>query len=351
MCSASGFCSAGLACRPLFESTLGALTGLYAGTPDPDHAGEFLAGSLSDIPVTFSGNFCSQGCGGEAGGSCGTCTTCSYRFGPTRAWHEVVGIWDVVPGIALGSGLCRPGCVFDDTSRGGCTGGTTCDPGTNTCIDACTSDRQCRLELGLSQRRGLVAHETGSASCNVETGRCEWTPPSASEFRSPCSVDQDCRSGIGSCLQYCTWSQCDGRGMDGELLYPCPDGAECVRTAEESPGICIPRCAVADDCPSRTSCVGGYCQLTCSADSECRSEERCRPLTMSEGSCSPICDPAGTGVVGAVECSSQEQCVGVPSRDFGFCYRVDGLCIDDSYCVGGQSCEYDSADDSLGRCR
>lgn len=346
--AAADHCPPGLTCFSSLNATVGVLTGLHSGTPDPEHPGEFLAGPLSAIPVVFSGDTCSHDCG-EGIGTCGSCTACSHRAGPTSVWGEILGIWNTVSGIDLGAGICRQRCTFDMGSRGNCGPGTTCDPTSNTCIDSCVSDDQCQLALGLNRRYGIVVYETGATHCDASTGRCTWDTPPESGFLTECARDEDCLGDIGHCGQFCTWYQCDLAGPDGELLYPCPTGSTCLSEGEDTPGSCVPSCLSSNDCPSRTACSDGACISTCTADFQCRDSERCRPLDLLQGTCSPVCDAEGTGVAGAIACGTRQVCIAVPSRDFGFCYDLGALCVDDADCVAGERCTSNMGD-VLGRC-
>ncbi len=373
VCMPDMSCAMGLDCFAEFSqipggppATLGNVFGLPSGTTDPGNAGEFIAGPPSDVPIAFApGGVCSTGCNpGVQPDTCGACASCNPSIGP-RTFGVVgldVSVFAAISGGSNMDGICRANCEFDATgaTNGGCEVGNACDPQTNTCVEACTSDSQCQLVWGLSRAEGLVAAQAPGMACNATTGLCEIVnPPKGAQLGSACTDDRDCPQ-HGACFggRCATFGCASGDGAPG----PVPCAGTCVGTTARG-SICLPACTTPDECPPEQACIplqggAGICFFACQGDAECKADERCKPSTEQTGpqadvsTCSAICDPDPSdqiNVPGAIMCPTDSFCVASGMGDHGFCEPLDQLCTSDAACVGAQACEVVDAD-LLGRC-
>ena len=331
--------------------------------PDPANPGEYVSSDAS-VPLGFGpGGQCSQACNPSAmTATCPACSTCSKSIGGSPSFSAVgfsprsfdqTGTLD-----ATNSGICRANCTFDP-STSGCQAGYSCDSSENVCLEACTTDAQCNLGWDVRRHDGLVAVIDGSQTCNMDTGRCEWTPPSDAAYGSACEASTDCLEYIGFCGigNHCGQQNCAAKGSDGNPVYPCPSGAQCLTFPNSNDASqCFTPCTSPSDCFDGVACVnlgpGNFCYAACQNDSECKDAEACRLGGFSDptiGTCQPRCDPAGS------DCAADEVCA-IPtspasdwSMDYGFCRQLNQICTADADCYGGQACEV-LADDQYGQC-
>lgn len=386
----AGACGGGLTCAipwgPTIQgmttpSTLGNVYGFNAATEDPAHPGEYLpTGTPSDVPVNFTGGDgqCTQGCYNATQAmpddGCGDCATCNNTLGGGGPAFGQLGATGLsvdssFEGFTLDDhdGICRLDCEFDPATNGGCPSGYTCNPGSNTCTEACVNDAQCTADFGFSRSELFVVVDTGDGStCNMTTGRCEHTPPAGAAFNSACETSVDCPNDFICIIGgYCASFGCaDSSGM---AAGPFPCDGECLGYSGNG-SLCLPSCTVAADCLPGQACAAlnadrtaFACYGVCDLDADCRSDERCElvrednPDTTDDDSlsvCSFICDPDptdGTVIADAMPCGTDEACIQATGVDHGFCQAINQLCGDDGDCNADQACEVVDVD-LLGRC-
>jgi len=369
--------------------TLGNAFGIPTGTEDPAHEGECLTAATpvdSSVPIPFfpNGGLCTQACDPDAEGTCGECTTCSTNLGSSPAFAQV-GI-GVRSGTSLTSdarpGICQQNCVWNGTDNGGCPAGYACDPGSNICEQACTTDEQCNVNWLLSRAEGLCEVQQGTSTCNTTTGLCSVPGAAGSAFGSECETNAECPADIGICLigGRCSTYQCNLDDGTGAAAFPCPTDAICVGAGGNGAALCLGLCDTPDDCFPGVACSptndlpdgrAGLCSPICGgqdaggtrdltqaeSDGQCHSNERClkgRFNDPSFGFCSDYCVPAGgTADPMATACEADELCVAVDGEAYGFCSALDQLCglraDGTTGCVGDQACAI-VGDDSQGRC-
>jgi hypothetical protein len=238
---------------------------------------------------------CSKTCtvGADDCGACGKCTAKSFigRFlAPMSANSK--------------QGVCALRCSRSVDGNGGCPNGYTCAPG-GACLNACTSDQQCRVLADDSNGDGiaeLTLDSSSEAYCNLETGLCDH--PSGAVGDS-CKQTTDCKAysqcmtnqvaGNGICVrEYCNEEQelacgaqevCNVRMaalMDlnedqlGSMCLPgCQVGqeAEALRIGKESHG---------DGCPIGFACLwDGVSKADDAINGGCFSTPSHNPITVA----------------------------------------------------------------------
>jgi hypothetical protein len=202
----------------------------HASTSIPDGAG----GTLTLDVLAFPGGLCTTACGGDA--DCGACASC-IPF--VRAGNVDVR------GLVPAGGVCRERC---DPLRSACRPGYLCDRVHRVCLEACTSDDQCRFSLGEpgpDGSRALAYDATSSIGCR--SGRCVEI--------ATCTVPGDCDSRVcrdGLCVD----ASCSDAVLNGgEIGIDCGGTSPCRRCPEYG------RCASDSDCASGLACVLARCGL------------------------------------------------------------------------------------------
>jgi hypothetical protein len=255
-------------------------TGFYAAIPDG------MADPTRDVPLPIaSGSLCTTRCDARmaAGAVCGDCATCVNDIGTTG----LVGTANIEPDPPFGAdtGWCRADCVFDPRAAGATcpgagtdgTGGHTCSPASNVCVEGCLSDNECRFSIATT-REGLgvaVVDDSIAASCDPVTRRCEWAHADATSVGTPCERSSDCAEDVGVCLNggTCAEYEC-GRATDTTPDMLCDGGAGvCFANGGNNASICIQGCTEPDDCNAPSTCIPftgadvgpftGYCVGIC----------------------------------------------------------------------------------------
>ncbi len=295
--------------------------GYTCRAPDPANPDAYVSIDC-DVPLPFApGGLCAGGCAPTTSvrdETCPPCATCSASLGDGRGLTSTPLTVRALasPTSDAQPGICRANCVFEPTTSG-CQAGYTCSVAENVCLEACVSDALCNVRWKLTSRHdGLAAVVDGSASCNLDTGRCQWTPPAGASFGSPCHSDTDCPADVGVCLGgWCTTYQCNATDRIGNPLYPCPSSHVCVGFGGNMGAFCLALCNSADDCLPGLACTPqaglpggttGLCYPGCESDDACRSTEACNlgalsvdlpgapPSAGLRGACEPRCTPGGT---------------------------------------------------------
>lgn len=290
----------------------------------------------------------------------------------------------------------------------------TCDRALEVCVEACTSDAECRIareDRGAPGYEGpfvdpLVYDAASTATCDAGTGRCVYGE--TSDDGAPCARSSECSGGV--CLSparawddpyaaawcgvldcerftggFCTTLGCESDGPDarcttmptteapGETRItltapPCESNADCREGyACTSDGACLPS-------PQGDLTVGDVC----ASDAECGSTSgvaRCHPLDLW----SDVPRRAG-GTCTIVRCEDDDcpgGCQWLPGLAHPICLRTcdDGnacapghgcvdadldpttpracvpVCARDDHCGGVETCQPAGAGATLGRCR
>lgn len=297
-----------------------------------------------DAPFTaWLGSICAQECDlGAATDSCGDCATCSGTL-TQNAFVNAIGGAALTFGAGAtfaNSGLCRISCTFDPATRGGeCGDQTTCLPFGETCVEACVSDAECRMGLGITFAGEIVTvvDDTSPATCNATTGRCEVPGVATAHVGDACTSTNDCAPGTGTCLRggLCADLGCarSGTTCDG-------DNGLCLNI-NENQTLCLAGCNVAADCGAGNSCVPlggtvgtftGYCLGACADDDECAASETCTNTVDAagapqDGACVPRCTAPGEVGAASGGCADDEFCASDhDGATYGFCRGVDQLC-------------------------
>jgi hypothetical protein len=161
--------------------------------------------------------------------------------------------------IAEHAALCLPRCDPRAGPRGGCRADRACEPLLRVCVDACTSDLECRIAGVLDGGVAALVRDTASsATCSRETGLCENPGRPGVRAGSPCRFDSECGPS-GTCVSTANpvlvsydvfaathaWDLAEGRctvvGCD-LAGRACAPGDTCTRAASElgvGP-VCIP---------------------------------------------------------------------------------------------------------------
>lgn len=354
-----------------------------------------------DIPITYAnGSLCTRQCDtGAATDSCGTCAKCSGQIG-----GDILGIGPFVfidPAMrtyGTNTGICRPHCTFDPEGRGmGCPEGYTCDGFTNLCLEACRNDAQCNGTLVITEdgEYGTWVVPDGGRTCNMTTGRCDWTGPTPeARVGDVCEGPTDCGTDLGFCLRggTCAEVQCNRMDLapDTTMDGVCDGGnGICLGTGGNMGALCIDGCNTADDCNPGNACIplldasgapqtigsfSGYCLGICdTVDSGtltgepdtlfgCRADEQCDmpdpdvddgdPATEEDydpdGTCRASCNPAAT----PSDCEADEICEAVSGTTYGFCRTLSTFCFQPGAedCYDGQICNNVVGASTFGRC-
>lgn len=187
----------------------------------------------------FSGGVCSKPCllGGEDCGPCATCSRLSF-----------IGRYLTAISPDPFQGVCALRCEPSLADNGGCPSGYTCAPD-GVCLNACTSDEQCKLfaeDLNGDGEMELVLDPDSSARCNLQTGLCDHPENEvgdACRSSADCGAYGECLTGEGEASGVCVRGFCEQ--VDG---FACDPGQVCnVRladTVEEQNSICLPGCKV-----------------------------------------------------------------------------------------------------------
>lgn len=187
-----------------------------AGDPVVDGSGTPLV-----VGATLNaGSMCSETCRVDGPNTCGDCAACGNGGLVGRI---AFGAGQDSAGNALG--LCRQSCTPSDTDRGGCREGYACDPSTNTCVDACTSDDWCKIVDVTVTDDGFIDQwvydPTFPSSCNATTGRCEFqaclvgAEPEADQLGAD-GHGAGCEAG-----QSCIWDGSSGPAADANgICFP-----------------------------------------------------------------------------------------------------------------------------------
>ena len=359
-CGEHDVCVDGLTCRTSEPRWLNDY-GIRVGEPDPDAPGFFRAAAVpraeEAVPLSlFSGSVCSAPCDvrleamerlrTEEFDTCGPCAACVARSG----YPDALPTWELLREeervFGEHTGVCRANCVFNPATRGRCAAGTTCDPATLVCIEACVSDVQCQVSLEPTRSGGRVSVlDPSRGTCNLVTGRCVSGGGSMSVGRL-CEHRADCSLINGVCLEGGTCGEvgCGEEDRTGDFLC---DGARgvCLYSAPDRATVCVQGCQTAAQCNPGNTCVPTYYEADGSPGLiDGRFTGVCRPTCDEVPS-----DPDGDGPLGEADdrlvvCGVGERCAQAaddaarPDRD-GRCRPV---CTGDAMCPGvaaGERCE------------
>lgn len=247
-----------------------------------------------------------------------------------------------------------------------------CVPNANTCVGFCSAAD----ELGQIRECGL------GQTCDLNAQRCE--PASDGRMCSPCSDNDDCRSG-GHPENRCIVNDCADCPFKGESFCstPCLDDQACVtsfgpgfvcKPVEDNQGTtrnyCMPQrgtCKsglgrIGDDCSraGAADCVAGVClragitqicSAPCTSDLECGdSRYRCCEYDANGYDCaesrrsatgplngSGVCAPMG-GLFGDDCTPGRPPCQTGSCLDLGTSRVCTSACTDDSSCPNGFTC-------------
>lgn len=358
-----------------------------------------------DVPAPIAtGSLCTQRCDVSAEEDpCGLCSTCDQSIGTTGLLATY--FLEADPPFGDNTGWCRADCTFDPATAGAtCPTATgsmmdahTCAPGSNTCVEGCINDNECRFEL-VETREGTfvstIDRSAGAPTCSPVTHRCEWTHASTESVGDTCERNSDCTEDVGLCLRggTCGEYQCatdpttvadpDGGGV-------CDNGAGiCIGNGGNAGSICIQGCVTTADCNPLSVCIplegvpgdgligtySGYCLGICDtrlddADGTgpltatddrifmCRSGEQCDYPDQTADDL----DPTGSC---RIPCTTTADCTGdegnfceiVPgsgSPGYGFCRWTDQVCnyldLSDD-CFNGQVCDLLALPENIGLC-
>jgi hypothetical protein len=295
-----------------------------------------------DVPFNaWLGSMCVQECDlGATTDGCGACATCSGTLTQNAFVNALGGAGLTFGADALyaNSGLCRLSCTFDPATRGDeCVGSTTCDAFGETCVEECTSDAECRMQLGITFAGEIVTvvDDASPASCNAATGRCEVPGDASAQVGDACDSGNDCAPGAGVCLR---------GGLCAELgctAGSCGGGSGVCLGVNENQTICLAGCNTVADCSPGNACqmlgaaVGGfmgYCLGACEDDSECAATETCTDTVdamgaVVGGACVPRCTAPGEVGAASGGCATDEFC----ARDhdgaaYGYCRIANQFC-------------------------
>ncbi len=382
-------CNVGNACDPTSgagctggnecQQPLGAAAPIPVVNPDGTSTGmsipvQLFQGGYCMPDAVLSGSSFRETCNpnDEMDTTCGDCATCVTLF--------------------RGATACLRTCTYNLMDNDVCRDGYACTTG-DFCLDGCSTDLECqvyRADLdGDMNPETVLDPDLSSATCNMDTYRCETPGKDGAKAGDPCERDSQCQAN-GRCLDeanfngwqggYCTKFRCDvdpcaagdkcqsrgigislclapctvGHGSDGNPVDAsdpstwltanggCRDGYTCVWDGE----------GTGDD---NGSCVGGgnYNDVTTeNIGSRCRDEEDCwspfgqgfcitedvqadGSVTFPGGYCS-IRDCAAEGLPEDV-CGSGNACVTGLADDptFGICFAT---CTSGADCRNGYGC-------------
>jgi hypothetical protein len=177
-------------------------------------------------------------------------------------------------GLVCIDGLDGTQCVQCEKDAD-CTGGTTCDPATNTCV-GCTEDSDCeggRCDPDTNECVQCLGDEDcPTGRCNPETSNCVQCLEDAD-----CSGNKGvCRPSSNSCVACLEDDDCAGDDVcnpDSLTCVECVDDGDCsgeLRCSQD-------QCVETSECDSDAECPSGVCNaLTGTCD--------CEPF---EGQCKP----------------------------------------------------------------
>jgi hypothetical protein len=221
-------------------------------------------------------------------------------------------------------------CTADCTDNGVCPNGAACVEASATariCLKTCAPPfATCRAEQlclsGFCLPRCTKDDDCGSASCDVDTGRC-----GASRVGNSCAADLDC----GQAPAFCDLTRPDGycsRPCGGSNNLSCPEETSCVSLGNA--GSCLKACTAATDCRPGFLCTdtGGTrsCVPSCAENSDCAPGSRC---DVASGACVGGGPPPGT-VGGA--CAGDGECA--PIGAGAYC-ALPASGFPDGYCSVG----------------
>jgi hypothetical protein len=270
-------CASGLVCRPELmidgaPASLRTFLSIPPGEPDPDAPGFHRAIAAPapelDVPFhAFTNALCTAPCDvaleriesndtGELD-TCGHCAACTTQVGQLG----VVESWELLPPeertFGEDTGFCRPNCVFDPRSTGGCPGGFTCDPGTLVCVEACQTDVECQLTLERTSAGELVSVlDAARGTCNPTTGRCVRGMGTDGVGRM-CTGAEDCSVDVGVCWAggTCAEFAC-ASAIDTTPSGICDGGRGlCFGNVPDGATVCIDGCTTPSDCNPGSACV------------------------------------------------------------------------------------------------
>jgi Cys-rich repeat protein len=307
---------------------------------------------------------CVAGC--DDGRDCpGTAAVCDTSAGTYGACVQCVdAMTDCDTGEVCDVGVCRTGCTAGDPT---CPGGTVCDTTAEVCVE-CLDDGNCGVGT-ICEDRACVDGCRDDRDCpegticnDVDTcvDGCTVSPDSCPLGAHCDAVTQLCILGCNDDDARCPMGEvCNGDGacapgcsVDGG---PCPPGSTCsgdvcvpgcavnedcglitatpiCDTTGGSPGACV-GCLVADDCPGQNLVChpGNHCVADCDNQSAAN-------LCSFAGN---ICDAAGDNL--CVECLDNDDCGGGETCDLttNLCVvtPVDELC---ATCAGDDECAGDA---------
>jgi hypothetical protein len=346
----SGECGPDLTCTmERAATTIAAVFGVAQGAAgDLEHPDYDVARAVpvpaDDVPFNaWRGSICAEECDlGATTDGCGGCATCSGAL-TQNAFVNAIGGAGLTFGAAAtfeNSGLCRLSCTFEPSVRGGeCAGETTCDAFSETCVEECTSDAECRMGLGITFDGEIVTvvDGTSASACNTVTGRCEVPGSAAAHVGDVCDSGNDCAPGTGVCLRggLCASVGCGTAGTT------CDGANGLCLNVNENQTLCLAGCNTVADCAPGNACeplggtIGtftGFCIGACADDSDCAASETCTDTIDAagaprDGGCVPRC--TAVGAIGAASggCAADEFCVADHTgAAYGFCRAVDQLC-------------------------
>jgi hypothetical protein len=231
-CSSAGACVFPLSCE---EEVAGSFTDTFDldGTSGPA------------LPLRiFPGSMCSELCDPSAAiDECGECATCDNG--------ALAGRVRFLAGADETEGFCRRDCTVTAADpRGGCREGYQCDPVSQVCLEACTSDDQCRFAVGDVDGDGVGEIVYGGADypavCDAASGRCVVSGTPGGVAGSTCEEDLDCydsgfclTGAAGTALEdgFCTRLFC-GPGNE------CGSGEVCSAALFSDATACLPGCTI-----------------------------------------------------------------------------------------------------------
>jgi hypothetical protein len=290
--SCTGSCSSGLTC--FAERTTSTSVDLGGG-----------ATAMLDV-VAFPSGMCSASCTSDE--DCGPCGARCVPF--------VLAGRARLRGLA-GGGVCREPCSPFSTF---CPTGYACDADVEACVEACTSDEQCRFVTVDEDGDGMEETLRYEASTPMRclAGRCELP---AGTIGGRCTFESDCDPGF-TCLRDDRWpSSRAGRcALVGCLPGGCGDGVSCARVGTTD--VCALSCSVGAEVGAEISGPSGH-------GSGCDPGFACEWLGAA-GDPAGACLPAEYNAVAApnvgLPCARDGDCFSPWGR--GFCLRPDGAAGD-----------------------
>ena len=245
-CSDRGYDPAKVQCQ---TSTMGDSAGVDASTFDAARAQRCLDQLAAKIKA--SGDTCGEATGGEASSDTPDCVT------------------------TLHAGTKGPGdpCSDDDECAPADGATVTCFRSTSTAAGYCQVERPGKIGQG-------PCYNTILNGGRVHVGEA---PIDKLPEVTSCNLADGLYCGDKGCVAAAQ----DGAACDGDVIFACRQGSECVGS------VCKPQIAVGGACDGddQASCVpGAYCDAgTCKAKSEagkpCTDDEQCASEICTEGAC------------------------------------------------------------------